>query len=407
MIRSESNKLIFTGETGHDVLPATAALYSLINKLGYQDVELDFSASTFLSPRFMLPLATMARAYRQQKVDFEIRFPDDGKAANLLSNANWANIICPEKHDRRDGLNQLHLSATQYFDAEEHYKAVDKSIAIILQSVNGLDRSRLTALEWSLNEITDNVLNHAESPVGGIFQVVTFPKRQRIEFYVCDAGLGIPKTLRRDRPEYSNDVSAVRAAVEEGVTRNKKTNQGNGLFGTFKCCEVSGGEFDILSGMVSLQHRPGQIRATRNAIPYGGTFVRACIDYSFERLLEKALIFKGNPHSPGFDFVERMYQTESDDIRFSVAKELDAFGSREVGRLARTKIENLMNNRTQAIEFDFADVHIISSSFADEVFGKLFADLGALKFGQLCKFRNIDTTVQKLVDRAIEQRLKQ
>jgi hypothetical protein len=192
-----------------------------------------------------------------------------------------------------------------------------------------------------------------------------------------------------------------------GGTRNKSTNQGNGLFGTFKCCEVSGGEFDILSGTVSLQHRPGELRAIKNSIPFNGTFVRASINYSFDHLLEKALIFREKSHTKSFDFVERMYQSEGEDIKFVVSKELDAFGSREAGRLARTKIENLMNNRTQPIEFDFSEVHIISSSFADEVFGKLFLDFGVLKFGKLCKFKNVEVTVQKLVDRAIERRLRQ
>jgi hypothetical protein len=138
-----------------------------------------------------------------------------------------------------------------------------------------------------------------------------------------------------------------------------------------------------------------------------GTFVRASINYSFEGLLEKALVFKGKPHDPAFNFVERMYQTKGADIEFIVAKELTAFGSREAGRFARNKVENLMDNRTCPVEFDFSDVRLISSSFADEVFGKLFAELGALRFGQLCKFKNVDTTVQKLIDRAIEQRLKQ
>ena len=407
MIRTDANHLQIFGKTGDDVLPATAALFGLTNKLGYQDIVLDFSKTTYLNPAFMLPFATLARSCRIDRIDFDIIFPEDEKCAKLLMNTNWAHLICPERYEARDEYNRIHLSAVQYLDAKDHFNAVDRSINVILQSIQGLDRPRLKALEWSLNEITDNVLNHAESPIGGILQVVTLPQKQAIEFYVCDAGLGIPRTLRQGRPELTSDTSALRAAVEEGVTKNRTTNQGNGLFGTFKCCEVSGGEFDILSGTVSLRHRPGELNTTRNTIPYKGTFVRARINYSFEQLLEKALIFKGKTHDPGYDFVERMYQPTSDEIEFLIAKELDAFGSRESGRLARTKVENLMNNRTAAIMFDFSDVHLISSSFADEVFGKLFADLGALRFGHLCKFRNVDVTVQKLIDRSIEQRLRQ
>lgn len=407
MFRSEANHLFFYGNQADEILPICAALHNLITKQGYKDVTLDFSKVTFLSPKLMLPLVTMARAYRFDKVDFDLILPEDNKTAKLLQNANWAHLITPEKYDPRDVRNINHLSATQYMSADEHFEAVDKSLNVILQTGPGLDRSRLKALEWSLNEITDNVLNHAESPVGGILQVVTFPKSQRIEFYVCDAGIGIPKSLRQGKPQITDDVSAVRAAIEEGVTRNSTTNQGNGLFGTFKCCEVSGGEFDVLTGTVSLSSKEQTLHVTKNHIPFQGTFVRASINYGFEKLLEKALIFRGRSFEPSFDYVDRIYQSSSDDIEFVVSRELDAFGSREAGRTARIKIENLMDRGRTSVKFDFSNVHLISSSFADEVFGKLFIDLGPIRFGQLCKFTNVDITVQSLIDRAIAQRMKQ
>ena len=120
-----------------------------------------------------------------------------------------------------------------------------------------------------------------------------------MEFYVCDAGITIPRSLRAGRPDIRDDPSALRQAIEEGVTSNKLTNQGNGLYGTFKCCEVSGGEFDVLSGAVFLRHKPSELRVGRSPIPFSGTYVRASIGYDFEKLLERALIFGGRAHNPG------------------------------------------------------------------------------------------------------------
>ena len=211
MFRSEANHLYFVSKTD-DIFPVSAALHNLIHKQGYQDIILDFSQSTFLDPKFMVPLVTTARSYRGEKVDFELVPPDDPGAAKLLQNANWAHLITPEKFEPRDDRNKNHLSAIQYVNATEQFDAVDRSINVILQSIGGLDRSRLKALESSLNEITDNVLNHAESSVGGIVQVVTFAKKQLVEFFVCDAGIGIPRSLRQGRPEITDDVRALRAA---------------------------------------------------------------------------------------------------------------------------------------------------------------------------------------------------
>jgi hypothetical protein len=58
------------------------------------------------------------------------------------------------------------------------------------------------------------------------------------------------------------------------------------------------------------------------------------------------------------------------------------------------------------IEFDFSGVPLVSSSFADEVFGKLFVDLGAMDFMKRCTFKAVDPTVRRLIDRAISQRMK-
>lgn len=405
-MRSEANHLFFEGKVKGELLSTTAALYNLISKQGYRDIILDFRHATFLSAEFMVPLATMCRAHRQDRVDFDLLMPEDKRTAALMSNTNWAHLIVPERFDPKDDKNINHLSARQYLTSEEHFAAVDASLEIILNNVPGIDRPRLKALEWALNEITDNVLNHAKSSVGGVMQVMTFPSLARAEFYVCDAGITIPRSLRSGRPDIRDDTSALQAAIKEGVTRDKMSNQGNGLFGTFKCCEVSGGEFDIISGTVSLRYRPGTLRIERTAIPFAGTYVRACIRYDYEELLEKALVFKGKAHDPGHDYVERVYQPSGEYISFYVNKEVKAFGSRTAGELTRIKIKNLMDRGTTPVEFDFTGVGLISSSFADEVFGKLFSELGAVRFSQLCRFKNVDATVQGLIDRAIAQRLR-
>ncbi|HWE45960.1 MAG TPA: STAS-like domain-containing protein [Caulobacteraceae bacterium] len=409
MFRTDGNIIYFNGEqkggvTG-DTLKVLAALHGIVKKQGYEDVTLDFSHAGFIQPSFLVPLATVCRAYRKEKIDFDLVMPAEAKTAALMSNANWAHLISPEKYVARDEFNKHHLSALQFMSAEEHHAAVDRCVALLLQTLVGIDRKRIKALEWALNEITDNVLNHAESHVGGVVQVVNNARHHCVELHVCDAGITIPRSLRTGRPDLTDDTSALRAAIEEGVTKNTKTNQGNGLFGTFKCCEVSGGEFEVMSGRSGLIFRPGDLRVLQNAIPFPGTYVRASIKYDYERLLEDALVFKGRVHDPQFDYVERTYFGENEEIEFAVAKELNAFGSREAGRVARTKIENLMDRGKARIAFDFEDIHLISSSFADEVFGKLFAQLGPVKFNDLCRFRNVDSTVRGLIDRAIMQRL--
>jgi len=411
LFRSDGNVFSFSGNVGDDPLPTLAALHTVLMKQGYQDVVLDFSNATFVSAPFMLPIIVMCRKYRLDGLDFELILPTLSTGARLLQNTDWAYLIDSENYGSMATANRRNLSATVFENATQAHAAVDTSIRMMMGLVTGLDRNRISALQWAIDEVVDNVLNHAASPVGGIIQVMTYPKRRQIEFYVCDAGMTIPRSLRQSEYGYDNDAIALRQAINEGVTKNKKTNRGNGLYGTFRCCEVSGGEFDILSGRVALRNRPesryhrASTVVNTATIPFNGTFVRACINWDYNRLLEEALVFRGRAHTPSFDIIEKYYEADDDSMLFKALEESPSFGTREAGREARYKAENLMDNFTIAVTFDFAGVHVISSSYADEVFGKLLVELGEDKFNTLCRFTNMDRTVKLLIDRAIRQRL--
>jgi hypothetical protein len=54
---------------------------------------------------------------------------------------------------------------------------------------------------------------------------------------------------------------------------------------------------------------------------------------------------------------------------------------------------------------DFQDTGVMSSSFADEVFGKLAYGLGLSSFRSRVSFHNISTINELLITRALRQRL--
>ena len=80
-------------------------------------------------------------------------------------------------------------------------------------------------------------------------------------------------------------------------------------------------------------------------------------------------------------------------------------GSRAGGRLAARMVRNLLGD-DQVVVLDFADVSVISSSFADEVLGRLFVDLGPMTFANRIEIRNANPNVRGLIDRAIVQRTR-
>ena len=245
-----------------------------------------------------------------------------------------------------------------------------------------MQREDFAAFEWSINELTDNVLVHADSQIGGLVQVSTFEKtRKQVQFVVADVGVGIPTTLKEGHPDIRSDTTALDMAIQEGVTRDKKLGQGNGLFGSYEICSRSNGYFSVYSGHAYLEYTNKKgLSISNQVIPYDGTYIVATIDFSEPNLLANALRFKGNKYAP-VDYVETKYESfEDNKILFKLKEESASFGSRVSGKPIRTKLSNLLRMTPgQKVCIDFDEIPIISSSFADEAFAKLFLEAGAVE----------------------------
>lgn len=385
-----------------------SGIHQAIDTAGYQDVVLDFVGCTSAFQNSMLSVCAQVMAYRGGGVDFSIRLPEKPQLANLFRNTNWAYFLDPRQFDPSTFRGHSRVPATQYVSAEDQQNAVNRIVNVILGAIPDMQRSDFAAFEWSVNEITDNVLVHSDSPIGGLVQVSTFQRRNRqVQFVVADAGLGIPTTLRSGHPDIGTDTDALDKAIREGVTRDKAIGQGNGLFGSYQICSHCGGTFRVESGYASLTYDPKRgLSISNEHIPYSGTLVVATIDFSEPRLLEEALRFGGRKYSP-VDFVETEYERNVDgEIVFALKDESPSFGSRVAGKPVRTKLTNLMKMQSgEKIFVDFSGVPLVSSSFADEAFGKLFLEVGPVKFMQRFEFVNALDTVRHLIDKAISQRI--
>jgi hypothetical protein len=295
----------------------------------------------------------------------------------------------------------------------EQKNAVNILVKAILESVTTLEREDFAALEWSLQEITDNVLVHAQAQSGGLVQLRTFGHKDghtQAKYTVADAGIGIPATLRPTHPELRSDRDALEHSIREGVTRDLGTGDvgmGNGLFGSFEIARLSGGNFGVHSGNARLDYdSENGLHVDHATIPYPGTVVTATIDCSKPGVLAQALRFKGEIHHP-VDSIETAYELDSiEAMRFIMKDESESFGSRAAGEPVRTKLANLASmGGNKKIYVDLCEIPLISSSFADEVFGKLVYELRLVGFMHRFEIINATDTVASLINRAIEQRL--
>lgn len=405
-IRRSKNRICIKGSANPFHLRGLCAkLFETVEKRGFQDVTLDFSACDKITEAVMLPIMPLVANYRRKNVSFDCILPQEEELKRLFLNANWAHHINPSVHRPNPHIGG-HIPALQFGDDDDIEKSTETEILNrIMDMILGelkVERTALKAVEWSLWEIMGNVSSHAESPVGGFVQATAYKTSNRVEFVVADTGVGIPKSMGM-----GDHADALRQAIEEGVTRDKVKNAGNGLYGSYRAASLSKGIFEIhsLNGLL-LCNREGKIVYKRETVPYIGTSVRCGIGLGESKLLEKALQFKGEPYDPPYDHIERRFEDDAGHLVFNIKQEAHRdLGSRQGGRRIRGMIENLLREHRQVI-LDFDDVIVISSSFADEVFGRLFVEMGPRAFMKQITMRNVDLTVGGLIDRAIVQRTK-
>lgn len=379
----------------------TAVLHRAVVVAGYHDLEIDCSSVSSVTHSVIPPVAAYFRhLVRNYKADFNIVPPRAAHAKACFTKLGLGHFV-----DHRQFAKPKTKSADsvliQYFTDEERNAAVDKVMNSVLRTVE-LDRQHLSAIEWAVNEITDNVMTHAESKIGGFLICHVLAQRKIVEFTVADCGMGVSRSLK-----ISDEREAVEKAIQEGVTKNKSTNQGNGLFGTYKLALVSKGIFVIKSRHGNLfVTKDGEMHTRMDRVPFPGTFVVCQIDCSQPDLLKDAFVFGGREHIPGYDYIEKKHEIQDGALTVKAAEISPTFGSRQSGLEARRYIKNLLGTKVGAIEIDFAGVSVISSSYADEVFGKLFVELGPIAFMRMIKIVNSVETINHLIDRAVSLRVK-
>lgn len=378
----------------------SSALYQSINRAGYRDITLDFSHLTTITASVIPPLASYLRhLVREYNVDFDFVEPRSNHVKSRILNLGLAHYICHRKYPK-PRLKSSDPALIQFLNHDEREIATDKVINSALRTAK-LSRKHMAALEWAVNEITDNVLTHAKSKVGGFLISQKLSNTNIIEFTVADCGIGIARSLG-----LHDETEAVEKAIQEGVTRNKSTDQGNGLFGTYRLSLASAGVFILKSRHANLYvTKSGEIHVRNEAIPFNGTFVVCQIDCDNPDLVERAFVFGGKAHLPAYDYVERIHEDDSSDITILATDICKTFGSRQSGLEARRYLTNIMTGSDfNTLKIDFTGVNVVSSSYADEVFGKLFVELGPIRFMRSIKIINAASVVESLIDRAITLR---
>lgn len=401
----DRNTIYFSGTIKIDNLSSTLRLIKrIVDEARYPDIIFDFRNLENVYGSFLTALLVVINSLKRDKINVEIRNPLSTRASSILKKTNFLFLAT------NNTVPQISLRADQavpiihYTNDEEQGVAVETIVKSLLFQVKNLPRENLRAAQWAISEVTDNVLNHAQSSHGGFVYSQIHATLGLLEVVVADSGIGIPKTLGQ-----LDHSLALQMAVTEGVTRNKLTNQGNGLYGTYRMATLSNGIFSLNSLRGRLFVRPGgTVKLTPNVQRFPGTYVIFQIDLTRPELISQALKIGGRIHEPSYDFIEQHFESPgSPDTKITLVDHVVSTGSREAGK----KLANLIRNVITMAEdnkatIDFDGILVVSSSFADECFGRLIAEMGPSEFFAKISFQNTDESIRAIIDRSVIQRLR-
>ena len=367
-----------------------------ISRRGYKSLVLDFDKVDACYPNAVVPVAGIIRYYQEELgVDFEIINERHVERTNMLNPISY-------KSENRYVLNRVWT----FSSSEEVAKIVDAYIAELQKSAQ-FYKGVLNAIEWSLNEVLDNVIQHSKTGFGYVMGQL-HQNSKNIAFTVFDSGQGIYNSMKDSEHHPRTDIDAITMAIKEEVTRDKRIGQGNGLFGLHSIVKQGKGKLVITSGRGSYTFNNGDVR-TYDRLPYisiqtPGTIVDFQLNYAEDMSLDKALVFRGQQ----YEMINIHFDDLEDDygrIVYKVSERSEGTGTRDSAIRVKNEIHNILSEKQQPITLDFTGVAVVSSSFADELIAKLFLSLGLFRFNNLIRLRGLDFSQQSILQRSVLQRI--
>lgn len=369
-----------------------------INHRGYTSLTINFDNVEPIYPNAAVPIAGILQYLKRERgIDITIEHePSIIAKSNILNPANFT-----------VGNARNVLSHVWMFSTSEEVTTIVNAFIAELQKSAQFYKGVLNAIEWSLYEVMDNVIQHSKTGVGYVMGQL-HPSSKNIAFAVFDAGQGIFNSMKDSVHHPRTAIDAITLAIQEEVTRDKSIGQGNGLFGLHSIVKQGKGKLVITSGSGSYTYTNGDVR-TYDHIPSisndtPGTIVDFQLNYAKDMSLDKALVFRGKQ----YDIINIHFEDLEDQagrIVYKIAERAEGTGTRDAASRVKNELLNIMAEEQKPVTLDFTNVAVISSSFADELLAKLFLSLGLFQFNNLIKIRGLDPSQQKILQRSVLQRI--
>lgn len=290
-------------------------------------------------------------------------------------------------------------------EESEVWKIVDYLLLATRENTE-LEDGVAQALNWCMSESVDNVLQHSKA--GKCFIMAQIHQsNQRFNFCVFDSGIGIYNSFKGTDYETSSRTQALKYAMSESVTSNKQIGQGNGLWGLSQIIKETNGIITLCSSGAQYGFFEGQEQwIPRGCLDLGPENGTTMVDFQLDYGQPIDILNALNGYEP-YDKWAEDHENDLGQFSIKIAKESNGTGTRKSAEKVRNIIVGAQNAHYSKILIDFSDVKMISSSFADELIGKLIAKYGFSAFMQHIVILNTNKFIDAIINRSVGQRMAQ
>jgi anti-anti-sigma regulatory factor len=395
----QENTIRFGNLSNQRVIPEFInSINRLIYKFEHKKVILDFSEVKQIYPFPVVPVSAYIQYFKENN-DIEFEFSNMPK---YLKNTNFENPKLPSKSSTNRYSNILDKIWTFNDGAEVNLlvNGIKNSIRKSIVCEKGI----LDAIDWGLNEVMDNVIQHSGINKGFVMSQVQ-KSSKNLNVCIFDYGHGIYNTLKNTQYKPKNAADAISLCVQEGVTRDKKIGQGNGLWGLYNMVTLNGGHLTIISGKggLNFNQKDKEIYSYKDIILLNNK--NQATNINFHLNLAKNISIK--EALKGYELTDLFVESLENDYGqyiYKISEAASGTGTRQSAIAIKNEILNIQKQTQKPIALDFSNIGIISSSFADELIAKLIIDLGYYQFQNTFRLINMNPTIQSILHRSIGMR---
>ncbi|NJM78826.1 MAG: sensor histidine kinase [Flavobacterium sp.] len=208
---------------------------------------IDFSNCNFLYPDYALLLLCSIKYIENKGIEVHGKIKMDKSTAifQYLLKINFfenLKIDLPKVYINNDDS----FLEIQNYNSENQIE-VQSRIMKVLKKTTFINDDVFTGLDYCLNEILDNILNHSKERQGWVVAQY-FGNLNQIRLMVADYGIGIHKALN-ERYNFTEEEAIIKC-IESGITNGK--GQGHGLYATSLFTSENKGWLSVISGSKKL-----------------------------------------------------------------------------------------------------------------------------------------------------------